>query len=135
MERASRALTKAMPGSEVSLFVATDEGWPCNVAVFEIEFKVWPADIEAVCRQLTKTVCQEGSELAWMMFDGIFNDIKDIFSEGWAGHIYAVQGSCEQLKVDIAVADEVRRSAGWADLVAKHRARILALFPSLGTGS
>jgi hypothetical protein len=135
MERASLALSKAVPGSEVSLFVATDQGWPCKVGVFDVEFDVWPEDIEATCRQLTMAVCQEGSELAWMMFDGVFNDVKDIFSEDWARHIYAVRGHCEHLRVDVAVADEVRHSAGWAGLVAEHRARVLELFPSLGTGS
>lgn len=135
MERASLALTKAMPGSEVSLFVATDEGWPCNVGVFDIEFDVWPADIEAACWQVTMAVCQEGSELAWMMFDGVFNDVKDILSEDWARHIYAVREDCEQLQVHVAVADEVRHSAGWAGLVARHRARVLELFPSLGAGT
>jgi hypothetical protein len=132
MKTAKAALTDALPGSEVSLFVATDEGWPCNVGVFDIEFEGWPEDVEGACRELLAAVCREGSDLAWMMFDGVFNDVEDIFCQDWAAHIYAVQGDCRTPRVDLAIADDVRHSAGWAEVVVEHRARVLELFPMLG---
>lgn len=131
MEGAKAALVDLVPGSEVSCFVASDEGWPCDVGVFDIELEVWPEDLEAICRELPRAVCRHGSQLAWMMFDGVFNDVADIFCQDWATHIYAVQGNRESPDVDLAVADEVRHSAGWAKLVAEHRGRVSSIFPSL----
>jgi hypothetical protein len=131
MERARVALADVVPGSEVSLFVATDEGWPCNVGVFDIELADWPENVEGACNELLMAVCRERSEIVWMMFDGVFNDVEDIFHPQWAAHIYAIRADCDSPQADLAIADEERHSARWAHLVAKYRAQVLNLFPTL----
>jgi hypothetical protein len=131
IERASVRLKNVVQYSEVLVSVATDEGWPCSVGVFDVEFHDWPSAPEGVCRQLLGGVCQEGPELAWMMFDGMLNALEDIFCQEWAAHIYAVQGDCGAGRVDLAIDDEIRRSPEWEQLIATHRERLRTLFPSL----
>jgi hypothetical protein len=131
MERASASLTNVISGADVSIFVATEQDWPCSIGVFDIECDQWPADPEEVLRQLLAAVCSEGSVPAWMMFDGVFNSVQDIFREEWATHIYAVQWDCTANQVDLAIADEVRHSTDWAGRLRQHRERVLVLFPSL----
>lgn len=80
-------------------------------------------------------VCREGAEFAWMMFDGVFNEIEDIFCEDWAAQIYSIKGDCGTDQVGLAISDDVRHSTGWAQLVAKHRAWVLNHFPTLGARS
>jgi hypothetical protein len=66
-----------------------------------------------------------------MMFDGVLNAVEDIFREDWTAHVYAVQADCGTERVDLAIADEVRHSAGWAELVGTHHVCVMSLFPAL----
>jgi hypothetical protein len=135
MERAVTSLKNVVPDSEVSFFVATDADWPCSVGVFDIECDRWPDSLEEFCKQLLAAVCREGPDVAWMMFDGVFNAVKDIFRQNWAPHVYAVLGDCRTERVDLAIADVVRHSAEWAQVLGTHRERVMSLFPTLRSGN
>jgi hypothetical protein len=63
-------LEAAAPGSRLSPFVATDDDWPCEVGVFDVELSNWPDEPELFCDALLATVCRRGAGLSWMMFDG-----------------------------------------------------------------
>ena len=124
-------LKRLQPAAEVSSFVASDEGWPCAVGVFDIELGAWPAAVEDACEAVLDAVCRGGARLAWMMFEGMFNEVADMFSPEWARHIYAIKGNCNAAEVEFAVADSVRHSPDWEEAVASHRERVLGMYPRL----
>lgn len=124
-------LKRLQPRAEVSSFVAADEGWPCAVGVFDIELTTWPDAVEDTCSAYLDAVCRGGARLGWMMFEGMFNEVADMFSPEWARHIYAIKGNCDAAEVEFAVVDSVRHSPDWDEVVAKHRGRILGIYPQL----
>ena len=65
------------------------------------------------------------------MFEGMFNEVADMFAPEWSRHIYAIKGNCNAAEVEFAVADSVRHSADWEEAVASHRERVLGMYPRL----
>jgi hypothetical protein len=119
------------PGSQISSFVAADEDWPCVVGVFDVEVSKWPNEPEQFCRDLLGGLCRRGARLGWMMFEGVFNEIGDIFSDSWAPHIYAIGPDCGTGRVRVGIADEVRHSPEWKEFVLGCRRQLLAEYPGL----
>ncbi len=126
-----KELEAAGPGVTVSTFVATDDDWPCEVGVFDVEASRWPDQLESFCEELLSTLCRYQARLAWMMFDGVFNDVSDIFSIEWATQVYAIRGNCGVDDLDYAVVDTERHSAQWKQIVLNHRHRVLVWYPRL----
>ncbi len=67
-----------------------------------------------------------------MMFEGVFNDVADVFSADWAPRVYAIRDDCGIDRVDYAIADPVRHSSEWRRLVLDHRQRLFEEYPTLG---
>lgn len=123
-------LTRAAPESRVSAFVAADDDWPFDVGVFDVEGSTWPDDPELFCNALLATICRHGARVSWMMFDGVFNDVWDILSDGWAPHVYALR-HCRIDRIGLALADDVRQSPEWTEFVRGFRGLLIAEYPSL----
>ena len=66
-----------------------------------------------------------------MMFDGMFNDVWDLFSAEWASHIYAIKGDCRVDNIELAIEDDARHSPAWREVVLGYRRRLIDEYPSL----
>jgi len=71
--------------------------------------------------------------MSWMMFDGVFNDVSDIFSDHWAGQVYAIR-DCRHGEVRTAIADQLRHAPEWQQFVLDCRRRVIARYPAIGGG-
>lgn len=131
LQGAAKSMAEIANGLKVEPFVATDDDWPCDVGVFDVEMSYWPRDVATFCNRVLVELCSCGATSSWMMFDGVFNEISDIFSGGWAASIYAVMGDCSIESFDCAISDSTRNSSEWAQLIVTHRERVLSLFPEI----
>lgn len=129
--RIAVALAAIDPSYRASSFIATDEDWPCEIGVFELEGTLWPKEPESTFQRWLQELCSNDAKLCWMMFEGAFNDVRDIFQHDLASQIYAAWANCQNDAAEFALADELRGSADWGHRIAQMRERMVGLFPEL----
>ena len=132
MDQVLQELRAEQRAVEVSLHVATDEeeGWPCSVGVFDIGLQSWPLALEDVFRRWLGVISRHEAHAAWMMFEGTFMAVGDIFSELWGPSIYAIRAA-DTDESFVAINDDERASRRWVEIIAMHRRRVLARYPML----
>ncbi len=54
----AKDLTCLFPTAQVAHFIATDEGWPFDVGVFDFEFATWSDEPQLVCANILEVVCR-----------------------------------------------------------------------------
>jgi hypothetical protein len=99
-----------------------EDDWPVGIVLAEAIFSEADQAVSAIIKSNLTVTNIPAAIGSICMFDGAFNDYKEVLSPLYAEHIYSVW--MRQIGLNIAMDERLRASDEWLEVVDKLRIRV-----------
>jgi hypothetical protein len=116
-------------GTSIHNFWLEDEPWPIIIELFGIRSPIVPLDLGMLLSAALWDVTSQDATLSWCMFDGVFNDVAQLFTP-W--QIERTYGICLPGEIpQVALSYQARTAPSWSRLLQRAADHLYSRYPKL----